>query len=270
LAQAAGGFVGIGVLVLAWINGLMALMRYNSDKIVGRFSPTLVLLVSAVVATGGLLWLSYAASAVMAFLSATVFALGVAYFWPTMLGFVSERIPRSGALGLGLMGAVGMAVVGLVTSPQMGQIADQYAHSQLPEDEVVRILETTADTYPTLISAVPADFTGDLERATDAAQGVLATYEASGTLPEVQTANALRAVVDSKTAIQTTDHATAQALPDAAAGLLGPADNYGGRISFRYIVPFTALLILIFGGLYAYDRKRGGYRAESLQAMEAS
>ena len=270
LSQAAGGFVGIGVLVLAWINGLMALMRYNSDKIVGRFSPTLVLLVSSVVASVGLLWLSYASTAVMAFLSATVFALGVAYFWPTMLGFVSERIPRSGALGLGLMGAVGMAIVGLITSPQMGEIADQYAHSQLPEDEVVRILEAVESTYPELHGEVPSDFTGDLSRATDAAQGVLQKYASGGTLPEVETANALRAVVDSKTAVQTTDNATATSLPDAASGLLGPADNYGGRISFRYIVPFTALLILIFGGLYVYDRKQGGYQAESLHAAEAS
>ena len=37
------------------------------------------------------------------------------YFGPTMLGFVSERNPCSGALGLGLMGSVGMTVVGLFT-----------------------------------------------------------------------------------------------------------------------------------------------------------
>lgn len=270
LSQAGGGFVGIGILVLAWINGLMALMRYNSDKIVGRFSPTLVLLIAAVVSTIGLLWLSYASTAVAAFLSATVFALGVAYFWPTMLGVVSERIPRSGALGLGLMGAVGMAVVGLVTSPQMGTIADQYAHSRLPDDAVVRILETTVSAYPALTNDVPDAFTGDLTRASDAARAVLNTYRSTGALPEVETANALRAVVDSKPAVQTTNHATAQALPDDASALLGPADNYGGRISFRYIVPFTALLILIFGGLYASDRRRGGYQAESLQAAEAS
>ncbi|WP_022836354.1 MFS transporter [Salisaeta longa] len=266
LSQAAGGFVGIGVLVLAWINGLMALMRYNSDKIVGRFSPTLVLLASSVVATGGLLWLSYADTALMAFGSATVFALGVAYFWPTMLGFVNERMPRTGALGLGLMGAVGMAVVGLVTAPQMGGIADEYAHERLPEARVVDVLQTVRATYPALTADVPSGFTGDLERAITTAQKALAAHQQSGALPQGTTANALRAVVDSKAAVESTTNATAQALPDRAAGLLGPADNYGGRMSFRYIVPFTALLILIFGGLYLRDRRRGGYEVESLAA----
>jgi len=40
--------------------------------------------------------------------AAIVFAFGVCYFWPTMLGFVNENIPNSGALGMSLMGGVGM------------------------------------------------------------------------------------------------------------------------------------------------------------------
>jgi fucose permease len=264
LSEAAGGFAGIGVLALAWINGLMAVMRYNSDKIVGRFSPTLVLLGSSVVAAGGLLWLSYAGTAVMAFFSATVFALGVAYFWPTMLGFVSERIPKTGALGLGLMGAVGMAVVGLVTAPQMGSIADEYAHEKLPEQEVVQVLETARETYPGLTDDVPDEFAADLTRATEQAGTVLQKHASTGSLPQVVTANALRAVVDTRAAAERTSNATAQDLPDRASSLLGPADNYGGRISFRYIVPFTATAILIFAFLYWRDRKRGGYEPETI------
>ena len=57
----------------------------------------------------GLIALTFASGALAILVSATVFYVGVCYFWPTMLGFVSERIPRSGALGLGMMGAVGMA-----------------------------------------------------------------------------------------------------------------------------------------------------------------
>src|SRR5256884_2774477 len=43
----------------------------------------------------GLFALSYAYNAFTAFAAATVFAAGVCYFWPTMLGITSEQFPRS-------------------------------------------------------------------------------------------------------------------------------------------------------------------------------
>ena len=39
---------------------------------------------------------------------AILFAFGVCYFWPTMIGFVSEYLPKTGALGMSLVGGVGM------------------------------------------------------------------------------------------------------------------------------------------------------------------
>ncbi|MGB5275316.1 MAG: MFS transporter, partial [Flavobacteriaceae bacterium] len=44
----------------------------------------------------------------MAYVAAIFFALGVAYFWPNMIGFVAAKIPKSGALGMSIIGAVGM------------------------------------------------------------------------------------------------------------------------------------------------------------------
>ena len=41
-------------------------------------------------------------------MAAIFFALGVAYFWPNMIGFVADKIPKSGALGMSIIGAVGM------------------------------------------------------------------------------------------------------------------------------------------------------------------
>jgi hypothetical protein len=242
----AGGIPGI--LVLAWINGLMAILRYKAGFAVERLSPPGVLSASAAVSVVGLLWLSYAETTAMAFASATVFAVGVCYFWPTMLGFVSERVPRSGALGLGLMGATGMAVVGLWTTPWMGGIADRVGHERLP------VAETTA-----LLTDASMAFGGadpltapDLAAADDAVGEALAGTGADGALPESVTANALRAIMDS---------GGDESLAERANALLGPADNYGGRVSFRYILPFTAALILIFGFLHARDRRAGGYRA---------
>ncbi len=255
----AGGIAGI--LVLAWINGLMAVLRYKAGFAVHRLSPTGVLLCSAVLSFAGLLWLSYAETTLIAFASATVFAVGVCYFWPTMLGFVSERIPRSGALGLGLMGAVGMATVGLITTPWMGRVADRIGHERLPATETVAVLEEARTTFPALVEAAPAGRRPDIVVATEAAAAVLVTYRAEGELPEVETANALRALIDS---------GADSDVPERAAGLLGPADNYGGRVSFRYILPFTSLLVVIFGLLYLRDRRAGGYRARRIDEPAAS
>lgn len=242
----AGGIAGI--LVLVWINGLMAVMRYNAGAVVHRIAPTGLLLTSAVVAGVGLMALSYASGTAAIFGAATVFALGVCYFWPTMLGVVSERVPRSGALGLGLMGTVGMATVGLVTSPQMGSIADRYAHARIPTDETVQLFQQVG--MPLLM-----EDNLDAVVALEATSAVLQSYEATGDLPAPETANALRALIASDV--------DADMVSDAQA-ILGPADNYGGKISFRYVVPLCGLLVLIFGALYVRDRQAGGYRVETI------
>lgn len=260
----AGGIPGI--LVLVWISGLMAVLRFKAGAVVHRLSPTGLLLASSIVSAIGLFWLSYAETSAMAFASATVFAIGVCYFWPTMLGFVSERIPKSGALGLGMMGAVGMAVVGLVTSPQMGRVADNLAHEQLATQETVELLMAVEGSYPALKPAVEEGFAADINRTVAMVSTVLVDYEATGTLPPIRTANALRSIVDSRPAVETSGSEIAVSLVERARSILGPADNYGGRLSFRYIVPFTCLLIVIFGLLYLRDKRAGGYRAEHLRA----
>jgi hypothetical protein len=66
-----------------------------------------VLLGSAVLATIGVYLFSTQTGA-MAYVAAIFFALGVAYFWPNMIGFIADKIPKSGALGMSIIGAVGM------------------------------------------------------------------------------------------------------------------------------------------------------------------
>ena len=239
----------VGILVLVWINGLMAVLRYRAGPVVKQLSPTGVLLASAVLSGVGLLGLSLGGAGWATFGSATVFAVGVCYFWPTMLGVVSERVPRSGALGLGLMGTVGMATVGLVTSPTMGQIADRYAHERLPVEATVALLESSAVTL--------AGGGADAQAAARAAGDVVADYENAGSLRQPATANALRAIIASDASPE---------LVAEAQSVLGPADNYGGLISFRYVVPLCGVLVLIFGTLYARDRRAGGYVVERIAA----
>lgn len=95
------------MLILALVTGLMAVCRYFGGEIVHRFDQTGVLLGSAVLATIGVFLFSTQTGA-MAYVAAIFFAFGVAYFWPNMIGFIADKIPSSGALGMSIIGAVGM------------------------------------------------------------------------------------------------------------------------------------------------------------------
>jgi len=119
-----------GILVLAWINGLMAIGRQCAGTFVHRLSPPGMLLMSAVLSALGLYAMSHSSGG-MLFAAATVFALGVCFFWPTMLGYVSENFPKTGALGLAIMGGVGMLSVSFVL-PVMGGLYDSGIAARVP------------------------------------------------------------------------------------------------------------------------------------------
>ncbi len=111
-----------GILLLVWVSAIMALARFVAAPVVHRLSGVGVLLLSAILAGVGLYLLSIS-SGWWTFAAASVFALGVAYFWPNMLGFVAEKIPNSGALGLALMGGIGF-LGGAIAQPSLGKIYD--------------------------------------------------------------------------------------------------------------------------------------------------
>ncbi|MEA5141014.1 MFS transporter [Arcicella rigui] len=95
------------MIILALVTGLMAVGRYFAGPIVHSINPTGVLLASAIFATVGVILMSQATGG-MVYVSAVIFAIGVCYFWPTMIGFVAENLPRTGAFGLSIMGGMGM------------------------------------------------------------------------------------------------------------------------------------------------------------------
>ena len=117
------------ILVLVYISGLMFVMRFFAGAFACKISPIGLMLGCSVLAGVGLFALSYAYNAFTAFASATVFAAGVSYFWPTMLGITSERFPKGGALLLSVMGAIGNMSVDR-TLPVMGRIYDHYGAAQ--------------------------------------------------------------------------------------------------------------------------------------------
>src|SRR6185312_13924080 len=63
--------------------------------------------------------------------AATIYGFGKTFLWPTMLGVVSERFPRGGAVTLGMMGGIGMLSAGILGGPGIGYEQDYFAVKQL-------------------------------------------------------------------------------------------------------------------------------------------
>lgn len=118
-----------GILVLVYISGLMFVMRFVVVRTAENISPVSLMLACSAVSAAGLLALSYAYNIVTAFAAATVFGMGVSYFWPTMLAITSEQFPKGGALLLSLMGAIGNVAVDLALAV-MGRIYDKHGAAE--------------------------------------------------------------------------------------------------------------------------------------------
>jgi MFS family permease len=95
------------MLILALVTGLMAVGRFFAGPVVGALGQTGVLLGGAIFAAIGIYMFSKATGA-EAYLAAILFAIGICYFWPVMVGSVAQRVPLSGALGMSIIGGVGM------------------------------------------------------------------------------------------------------------------------------------------------------------------
>jgi len=118
------------ILLLTLTTGIMVIGRGFAEPVVHRLAPQGVLLLSAIFAAAGLYMLStFTGNSI--FFAAIIFGIGVCYFWPTMIGFVAENVPKSGALGLNLMGGAGMFAVSIYTM-FMGSFYDSLIVKHLP------------------------------------------------------------------------------------------------------------------------------------------
>jgi MFS family permease len=135
-----------GILVLVWITGLMMIGRLAIGTVVQKLGITGILLTASIFTAVGLYWMSRAVG-LWSLAAAAVYALGICYYWPTMLGFVSERLPRSGALGLAVVGGAGMISIS-VAMPIVGHIYDQQLASLLPSGTTLDALRSAAPNTP--------------------------------------------------------------------------------------------------------------------------
>lgn len=119
--------------VLVYTSVIMMLLRFFGGAIVHRISPIVLLIACSLIAIVGLLLLSRTQNAgiVAIFGSATLYALGKTFFWPTMLGMTAEQCPRGGALTLNAVGGIGMIAVGIIGFPLIGALQEKTATEHL-------------------------------------------------------------------------------------------------------------------------------------------
>src|SRR5579871_3650427 len=123
------------LIAFIWTNLVMFSLRFFAGPIVHKISPLGLLCVSALIGTGGLVLFSqsFVNSFILWIVVSTIYAIGKTFYWPTLLGVISERFPKGGALALGFSGGVGMLSAGLLGAPGIGYWQDRLAVDQLQQ-----------------------------------------------------------------------------------------------------------------------------------------
>jgi hypothetical protein len=153
-----------GILVLVYVSAIMFVMRHFAGPLERRFSDMGLLWFCTVPAGIGLYLLSVANTPLTALVAATLWAVGVAFMWPTMLAATSRRFPRGGSWSIGIVGFAGALAIYFVL-PQIGAIYDRakleaaggdvaFAALQ-PGPELGRVLAYAAEQSFQVIALVP-------------------------------------------------------------------------------------------------------------------
>ncbi len=107
--------------ILVYTSVIMMVLRFYAGPIIHALKPLPLLALSAILAIIGLFMLS-TATGVIIFIAATLYGVGKTFFWPTMLGVVSEQTPKGGALTLNAIAGIGMLAVGTLGFPYIGAL----------------------------------------------------------------------------------------------------------------------------------------------------
>jgi MFS family permease len=148
------------LMAFVWTNALMFTLRFFAGPIVHKINPIGLLLVSAILGTAGLYLLGQAfVDTVPLYIAAvTVYGIGKTFYWPTLLGVISERFPKAGALALGLSGGIGMISAGLLGGPGIGYKQDYAAVDklkQLSPETYDRYKSSDANGFPIVTNIMP-------------------------------------------------------------------------------------------------------------------
>lgn len=121
--------------ILVYTSFIMMVLRFLAGSIVHRLSPLGLLSIAAALAMIGLVYLS-SAIGVAILVAATIYGIGKTFFWPAMLGVVSEQFPKGGALTINGVSGIGMLAVGTVGAVFLGYIQDSSVNNKLKTENV--------------------------------------------------------------------------------------------------------------------------------------
>ncbi len=220
-----------GTLLFVYTSALMFALRFVAGPIVHRISPLGLLLISAILGCVGLNLLSGANTVVACVVAATVYGCGKTFLWPTMLGVVSDRFPKGGAITIGAMGGVGMLSAGLLGGPGIGYKQDRFASEYLQEK--------SAPTYETYKASTPSKFLFFKEvTGLDGAKKAAVLEGAPATLTPQQVADK---------------------------PLLTDANLVGGRMALKWTSLVPATMAAFYLLILLYFKSKGGYKAVHIE-----
>jgi hypothetical protein len=211
-----------GLLLFVYTNVLMTVLRFCAGPIAHKISPLGLLFAGTVCSCTGLTCLGHAQTAFFLVISATIYGCGKTFLWPTLLGVVSDRFPKGGAITIGAMGGIGMLSAGLLGGPGIGYTQDYFASQTLKQQAPAVYEQYKSDTKNAFLF-----------------------------FPEIQGLDGSKlAGVRDKTADTRT--------PEEQQ--MHEADLHGGRMALQVTAAIPATMAALFLLLILYFKAKGGYR----------
>jgi MFS family permease len=242
-----------GKWLFVYTSGLMFALRFVAGPIVHKISPLGLLLVSAILATVGLFFLSSVKVTMMALAALTIYGVGKTFFWPTMLAVVSERFPKGGAVTMGAMGAVGMLSAGLLGGPGIGYKQDYYASDKLKGE--------AKDVFDRYASEKPKGFLF-LPKIQGLDQATVETLEKGGSNVEAD----LKALqksgkTDENVSKMNAWWESAKATAGTDKKLVTESGIHGSRMALKWTAAVPAVMAVLYFLIILGFKARGGYKA---------
>jgi MFS family permease len=246
----------LALVAFIWTNVLMFTLRFFAGPIVHKISPVGLLFVSAVLGTAGLLLLGMPMTntALLWMVAVTIYGIGKTFYWPTMLGVISERFPRGGALALGMSGGIGMISAGFLGGPLIGYKQDFAASTELKQEA-----PPTYERYSSDEPKAPLPFLTKIAGLDNARVGVLKDdgQQLAADLERVRQAGATDKNLNALEQWWTTE-----GKPNAAIDRqpIENAELYGGKKALTWTSAVPAAMAVCYLLLILYFRLTGGYK----------
>ncbi|HSI35628.1 MAG: sugar MFS transporter [Phycisphaerae bacterium] len=223
--------------LLVYTSAIMMVLRFFAGPVIHALSPIGLLATCAVLAIAGLTFLASATTVFLIFVAATLYAFGKTFFWPTMLGVVSDQTPRGGALTLNALGGIGMLAVGVLGFPYIGTLK--------------------------------ADKNIDEIAATSAAKSVPGLVQDGTLAPAFLKDSSIYEIIKYKTVDDAKLAAVTATLPKEKQAEIAEASKASPQKALGRMAMFPAIMLVGYIILLVYFKSRGGYSAKVLTGHSA-